>query len=202
MAGADSAVSLLDLDALNREIPLTQIVNGEGMYALEWPVNGLNPAGGTVGGVLVCKRECGVLDANMFPVTLDADILSHSVDNVLLGGVALGFSVSLSGIEGRISITVSATRTAFHRGEVDVNFNFGGRRFTMNAPIDLDAVDTAPQQLRILNQDLVELRITIIGTEVSGEMSILGDDEVLATVTRENGVVIVRYNDDTFETFP
>ncbi len=202
VAGADSAVSLLDLDALNREIPLTQIVNGEGMYALEWPVNGLNPAGGTIGGVLVCKRECGVLDANMFPVTLAADFLSHSVDNVLLGGVALGFSVSLSGIEERISITVSATRTAFHRGEVDVNFNFGGRRFTMNAPIDLDAVDTAPQQLRVLNQDLVELRITIIGTEVSGEMSILGDDEVLATVTRENGVVIVRYNDDTFETFP
>ena len=200
LAGADSAVSLLDLDALNREIPLTQIVNGEGMFALEWPVNGLNPAGGTVGGVLVCKREC--LNANMFPVTLDADILSHSVDNVLLGGVALGFSVSLSGIEERISITVSATRTAFHRGEVNVNFNFGGRRFTMNAPIDLDAVDTAPQQLRVLNQDLVELRITIIGAEVSGEMSILGDDEVLATITRENGVVIVRYNDDTFETFP
>ncbi len=198
VAGADSAVSLHDMNALNREIPLTQIVNGEGMYALEWPVNGLNPAGGTVGGVLVCKREC--LGANMFP--LDADILSHSVDNVLLGGVALGFSVSLSGIEERISITVSATRTAFHRGEVNVNFNFGGRRFTMNAPIDLDAVDTAPQQLRVLNQDLVELRITIIGTEVSGEMSILGDDEVLATVTRENGVVIVRYNDDTFETFP
>ncbi len=72
----------------------------------------------------------------------------------------------------------------------------------MNAPIDLDAVDTAPQQLRVLNQDLVELRITIIGTEVSGEMSILGDDEVLATITRENGVVIVRYNDDTFESFP
>ena len=198
VAGADSAVSYLDLDALNREIPLTQIVNGEGMYALEWPVNGLNPAGGTVGGVLVCKREC--LGENMFP--LDADILSDSVDNVLLGGVALGFSVSLSGIEERISITVSATRTAFHRGEVNVNFNYGGRRFTMNAPIDLDAVDTVPQQLRVLNQDMVELRITIIGAEVSGEISILGDDEVLATITRENGVVIVRYNDDTFESIP
>ncbi len=199
VVGADSAVSFVDLDALNSEDPFTQIVNGEGMYALEWPVN-LDHAGGTVGGVLVCKREC--LDADMSPLTLDAEFLSHSVDNVLLGGVALGFSVSLNGIEERISITVSATRTAFHRGEVDVNFNFGGRRFTINAPIDLDAVDTAPQQLRVLNQDLVELRITVVGDEVSGEMSILGDDEVLATITRENGVVIIRYNDDTFESFP
>ena len=197
---AGSAVSFVNLSEQNRSTPSTQIVNGEGMYVIEHPVDGLILDGGIIGGTLVCKRECPFGQDSS--VTLDEDLFSDSVDNVhiLLGSVALSFNASLSGIDD-LDVTVSANRTHFYRGEVDFNFNYGGRRFTMNAPIDLDADETQLQQLRVLNQDLVELRISMIDGEVSGELSILGDDEELGTVARENGLVVVRYNDDTFESF-
>ncbi|UVW35721.1 hypothetical protein NYF23_03685 [SAR92 clade bacterium H455] len=195
---ADSALSFINLQRQASLTPPTQIVNGEGMYALEFPDEGLNPNGGIIGGTLVCKRECPF--GQDFFIILDQDLFSDSIDNTLLGSVALSFSASLSGIDD-LDVTVSANRTHFHRGDVDFNFNYGGRRFTINAPIDLDADDSQLQQLRVLNQDLVELRISVIDGEVSGELSILGDDEELGTVARENGVIVVRYNDDTFESF-
>lgn len=195
---ADSALSFINLQTQASLTPPTQIVNGEGIYALEFPDEGLNPNGGIIGGTLVCKRECPFGQDSF--VNLDEDIFSDSIDNTLLGSVALSFSASLSGIDD-LSVTILANRTDFHIGDVDFNFNYGGRRFTINAPIDLEADDSQLQQLRVLNQDLVELRVSVIEGEVTGQLSMLGDDEELGTVARENGVVVVRYNDDTFESF-
>lgn len=195
---ADSALSFLNLRLQTSPTPPVQIVSGEGMYLLEFPTDGLSSDGGVIGGTLVCKRQC-VTAQNDF-VLIEEHPFADSLDNTLLGSVTLSFGASLSGIDD-LQVTVSGNRTDFYHGEVDFNFNYGGRRFTINAPIDLDADDSQLQQLRVLNQDLVELRVNVIEGEVTGVLSILGDDEELGTVARENGVVVVRYNDDTFESF-
>jgi hypothetical protein len=131
-----------------------------------------------------------VLGANTFTETESEE----TAENFVAASATVGLTAAFPGIDDSVQVTLSVERTGVEDGSAELNIQFAGKSLTVVG-------NTIDEVITITNQGGV---VMVIAEDDNGELtgSIVVEDEEVATIEEnEDGVVIIRYTDGTFETF-
>lgn len=119
----------------------------------------------------------------------------ETAENFVAASAAIGLIASLPGIDDVVQVTLSVERTGVEDGSGELSVQFDGKSLTVTG----NSVD---EIINISNQDGVLVILAEDSTTglLSGAITVDGE-EVASIEENEDGVVIVRYSDGTFETF-
>ena len=128
-------------------------------------------------------------------------ITQETADNYINLSFALGFEAQLQGINGTTGVTLSGDRSGLNSGVVSLALTFEGK--TIDADVDVETHNNGTSvELTISNHNGASLiwMDGIIEDEIPATGSItVGDNEEVATIKEENGLVIISYKDGAFE---
>jgi hypothetical protein len=120
----------------------------------------------------------------------------ESEDNFLQGNLTVSTTADIAGLP-ETSIVISVDRNAFKGFEGSVTVSYDGQSFKLEA--ESSDVDSDAASLTLTNPDGVKLIVDLVDAEIiDGTVSVSGTQ--IGTVSVVNGLVLVRYNDGTFET--
>jgi len=120
----------------------------------------------------------------------------ESADNFLQGNLTVSTTADITGLP-EASIVISVDRNTFKGFEGSITVSHGGQSFKLEA--ESSDVDSDTASLTLTNPDGVKLIVDLVDAEIiDGTVSVSGTQ--IGTVSVVNGLVLVRYNDGTFET--
>jgi len=125
----------------------------------------------------------------------------ESADNFVEGTIVLSATANVPELP-EASVVVSASRTEFSGGDASVIVSHDGQSFTL----DISSLDVEVEQpeaiLTLSNSDDVRMELNLIKDDdvhvVDGYVAV-GDTQVGTVSETESGIVLVRYNDGSFE---
>ncbi|MCW8995799.1 MAG: hypothetical protein OQK77_08285, partial [Psychromonas sp.] len=129
----------------------------------------------------------------------------ETADNFVQGTFTVTADLNVSELP-QASVVASASRTAFAGGNAQVTVSYDGSSFTIAAESDdLEAEEYPTATLSITNPDGVKLSVNMSETQNGDDYELAGTVSVGGTAVgtieeTDNGLVLVRYTDGTFET--
>ena len=117
----------------------------------------------------------------------------ETADNFVAAEAVIGIDVALPGIDTTTALTINLERTGLEDGEGTLTLVFNGKTVEISGNTMVDA-------LTISNQDNVVANIeeNLATGLVEGSIAV-GELEVATIEENEDGIVIVRYEDNSFE---
>ncbi|WP_413700236.1 hypothetical protein ACLKMH_23865 [Psychromonas sp. KJ10-10] len=104
----------------------------------------------------------------------------------------------------RTNIVATISRTELNGGDASIVVSSDGQSFTLTLDSEDFDADEVLATLSLSNADGVEMTVNL--TETTGEIDVLsgdvfvGENQIATISETDNGLILVRYTDGTFET--